>query len=176
MKSILYLLLAASVFAQGPIAVNPVTVTKVPAPNKALIFEAAIPASLDDVWAAFTVSDELSKWLTPGAVVDLRNGGEWTAHFPGGGTGGGVILSFKPKAELVISAMAPPQFPHVRQDRTTATWRFSAIDANSTKVTLTQTGWKQGEEWDTAFEYLAVGNAQLIEALRQRFANPPAKP
>jgi len=31
-----------------------------------------------------------------------------------------------------------------------------------TKVTLMQTGWKQGKEWDEAYEYLAGGNAQLL--------------
>jgi len=171
MKTIFCLLLLNGfVFSQGP-----VKVTKVPAPNKALVFEATVPASLDAVWAAFTTSDGLSTWLTPNATVELREGGEWTARFPGGGTGGGTILSFKPKQELVMSAMAPPQFPHVRAERTTAKWQFTAVNATSTKVTLTQSGWKEGEEWDKAYDYLADGNAQLLEALRQRFTSAPAK-
>lgn len=163
------LILAASVaFGQGP-----VKVTKVPAPNKALIFEANIPASLSDVWAAFTTSDGLSTWLTPGATVELRKGGDWTARFPGGGTGGGTIQSFKPKKELVMSAMAPPQFPHVREERTTATWQFKAVDSKTTQVTLKQTGWKEGEEWDRAYAYLADGNVQVLETLRTRFEKGP---
>src|SRR2546421_11522068 len=75
------------------LAQRPVKITKVPPPARALVFEVALPAPLDDVWSAFTTSGGLSTWLTPGAVVELRNGGEWTAHFPGGGTGGGTILS-----------------------------------------------------------------------------------
>jgi uncharacterized protein YndB with AHSA1/START domain len=55
---------------------------------KKLVFEIETPALLDDVWTAFATSAGLSTWLTPGAVVDLRKGGEWTAHFPGGATGG----------------------------------------------------------------------------------------
>ena len=55
-----------------------------------------------EVWKAFTTSEGLSTWLTPNAVVDLREGGEWTAQFPGGSTGGGTILSFVPEKELVI--------------------------------------------------------------------------
>ena len=122
---------------------GPVRVTKVPAPNKALIFEAKVPASLDAVWVAFTTNDGLSAWLAPEAVVELRDGGEWTAHFPGGSTGGGTILSFTPKSRIVMSAMAPDAFPNVRKERTTATWEFVALDAGSTRVTLKQTGWKE---------------------------------
>jgi len=162
------IVLAGAVWAQGP-----VQVTKVPAPNKALIFEVKVPASLDDVWTAFTTSDGLSTWLTPNATVDLRTGGEWTAHFPGGATGGGTIVSFVPKTRLAMSALAPPTFPHVREERTTVTWEFTAIDSKSTRVKLTQTGWKEGEEWDKAYDYLAGGNKQLLEILQQRLEKGP---
>ena len=160
-------------FVAALCAQSPVKVTRVAAPHKALFFEVDLPASLDEVWDSFTTSQGLSTWLTPGAVVDLRKGGEWTAHFPGGGTGGGTILSFTPKRKLVMSAMAPDQFPHVRADRTTAAWEFSAIDAKATWLTLLQTGWKEGKEWDQAYDYLAAGNVQLLETLRRRFEKGP---
>lgn len=140
--------------------------------DKVLILAVTVPASLPAVWQAFTTSEGLSTWLTPGAVVDLRVGGEWTAHFPGGSTGGGTILSFVPEKELVLSAMAPDRFPNVRAQRTKARFRFEAR-GNSTLVELTQTGWKEGDEWTKAYEYLAVGNAQLLVALHHRFVSGP---
>jgi uncharacterized protein YndB with AHSA1/START domain len=152
---------------------SPVTVTKDIAPHRSLKFEVVVPASVDEVWQAFTTSDGLSTWLTPGAVADLRKGGEWTAHFPGGKTGGGTIISFVPKREMVMSAMAPEWFPAVRAERTTATFRFSPQGPESTLVQLEQTGWKEGEEWDKAYDYLSKGNAQLLETLRRRFINGP---
>jgi uncharacterized protein YndB with AHSA1/START domain len=103
-------------------------------------------------------------------VVDLRKGGEWTAHFPGGSIGGGTIVSFVPEQELTIAAMAPEQFPHVRAERTTARFQFVA-NGPSTIVRLVQTGWKSGEEWDKAYDYLAGGNAQMLETLLRRFMN-----
>jgi uncharacterized protein YndB with AHSA1/START domain len=154
-------------------AQSSVSVTRVPAPHKALVFEVTVPAPIDAVWNAFTTSEGLSTWLTPGAVVELRKGGEWTAHYPGGKTGGGTILSFKPKREIVMSAMAPEWFPHVRSERTTALFEFKAVTSGSTLVRLTQTGWKEGEEWDKAYDYLARGNAQLLETLKRRFVNGP---
>jgi uncharacterized protein YndB with AHSA1/START domain len=163
----LFLVVAVAAFAQ-----NSVTVVKQSVPEKALVFEVTIPAARAAVWQAFATSEGLSTWLTPGAVVDLRPGGEWTAHFPGGGTGGGTIISFVAQQEITIAAMAPEQFPTVRATRTTARFRFVA-KGESTLVQLLQTGWKSGEEWDKAYDYLARGNAQLLEALRQRFVTGP---
>jgi uncharacterized protein YndB with AHSA1/START domain len=166
----LFVNLAAFAFAQSP---GPVNVTKDSIPHKSLKLEVSVPASLDAVWQAFSTSDGLSTWLTPGAVVDLRKGGEWTAHFPGGKTGGGTILDFVAGREMVMSAMAPEWFPTVRAERTTATFRFLPRGPASTLVQLEQTGWKQGDEWDKAYDYLAKGNAQLLETLRRRFVNGP---
>jgi uncharacterized protein YndB with AHSA1/START domain len=149
-----------------------VKVVRQSAPEKALIFEVVIPASRSAVWQAFSTSDGLSTWLTPGAVVDLRAGGEWTAHFPGGKTGGGTILSFVTEREMVLAALAPEQFPTVRQQRLAAKFEF-AVQKDSTLIRLTQTGRQTGEEWDRAYEYLAKGNAELLETLRRRFIEGP---
>jgi uncharacterized protein YndB with AHSA1/START domain len=159
---------------------SPVTVSKLDAPQKALKFEVMVPAKIEDVWTAFTTRAGLITWLWSDVTVDLRNGGDWTVHYPGGKTGGGTITSFTPQHQVVMRAMAPEQFPTVRSERTIATFDFEAV-GSETRVTLTQTGWKQGKEWDDAYEYLAKGNAQLLEQLRYRFVkgpinwNPPEK-
>ncbi len=161
------LLTVATAVAQSPQRISPP-----PAPNKAFVLEVTIPASRAAVWQAFATSDGLSTWLTPGAVVDLKPGGEWTAHFPGGKTGGGTIVSFVPEEEMVLSAMAPERFPTVRAARTTARFHFEG-KGESTIVRLEQTGWMNGEEWDKAYEYLIVGNAQLLATLHRRFVSGP---
>jgi uncharacterized protein YndB with AHSA1/START domain len=153
-------------------AQEPAKAAKAAPAEKVLILEVTVPAPLNAVWEAFTTSVGLSTWLTPGAVVDLKEGGEWTAHFPGGSTGGGTILSFVPEKELVLSAMAPDKFPTVRATRTRAKFQFEG-KGDSTVVRLTQTGWKEGEEWVKAYEYLTVGNAQLLATLHHRFVNGP---
>lgn len=137
-----------------------------------LVIEVEVPAPVSDVWRAFSTSDGLSTWLTPQATVDLRPGGEWTAHFPGGSTGGGTIISFVPEKELVLAALAPDKFPHVRAERTRAVFQFEPR-GSSTVVRLTQTGWKSGDEWTRAYEYLVAGNAQLMATLHHRFVDGP---
>jgi uncharacterized protein YndB with AHSA1/START domain len=137
-----------------------------------LVIEIEVPAPVSDVWRAFSTSEGLSTWLTPNATVDLRPGGEWTAHFPGGSTGGGTIVSFVPEKEIVIAALAPDQFPHVRAERTRATFQFQSR-GEATIVRLTQTGWKSGPEWTRAYEYLVAGNAELMATLHKRFVDGP---
>ncbi len=152
--------------------VSPVKVAKLSTPEKALKFEVTVPAAVDDVWAAFTTNEGLATWLWKDVTVELRKEGDWTVHFPGGGTGGGTIVDFTPKRRLVMRALCPEQFPTVRRERTTAVFEFEPVDGK-TLVTLTQTGWKQGKEWDDAYEYLAGGNAQLMGQLYYRFTKGP---
>jgi uncharacterized protein YndB with AHSA1/START domain len=153
-------------------AENPVRVTKTATPEKALLFEVTVPAKLDDVWRAFTTKEGAEEWLWPDMSVELREGGDWIVHYPGGKTGGGTIVSFEPRQSITMRAMAPEKFPEVRRERTTAVFRFETLDSG-TKVSLLQTGWKQGKEWDDAYDYLADGNAQLLNQLLYRFKNGP---
>jgi uncharacterized protein YndB with AHSA1/START domain len=170
------LMLVATLLGSRPesvaLAAGPVTVTRVTAPERALRFEVTVPASLDEVWAAFTTNDGLATWLWRDTRVDARPGGDWLAIFPQS-TAGGTILSLSPKTQLVIAAMAPEQFPAVRAARTRALFEFAALTPASTRVSLVQTGWQTGDEWDAAYEYLAGGNAELLTQLYQRFASGP---
>jgi uncharacterized protein YndB with AHSA1/START domain len=158
--------------ARGAGATGPVTVTRVTSPEKALRFEVTVPASVDDVWMAFTTKEGLATWLWRDIRLDLRAGGDWLALLPGS-TAGGTIVSFTPKHRLEIAAMAPETFPTVRAQRTLATFEFEAVPPASTRVTLVQSGWKPGREWDEAYDYLATGNAELLTQLYQRFVSGP---
>ena len=152
---------------------SPVTVEQVTTPEKALRFEVIIPAPIEEVWAAFTTKDGLQTWLWRDVRVDLRPGGDWIVQYTPTATGGGTIVSLEPGREIVIRALAPEQFPTVRQARTTAKFRFEADGPKATRVTLLQTGWHTGEEWDAAYAYLAKGNAQLLAQLHRRFVSGP---
>jgi uncharacterized protein YndB with AHSA1/START domain len=150
-----------------------VSVTRTASPEKRLDFEVTVPATPAAVWEALSTSQGLMTWLWRGAHVDLRVGGDWLVKFPSS-TGGGTITGFVPLQRLEISALAPDQFPNVRRERTRAVFELRpAADGKSTVVHLSQTGWKSGEEWDKAYDYLAEGNAELLNNLRQRFVTGP---
>jgi uncharacterized protein YndB with AHSA1/START domain len=140
-------------------------------PTQALIIEMSIPAPLPEVWRAFTTKEGLTSWLAPDVSVDLESGGDWLVVFPGS-TAGGTIVSFVPETELVINALAPDRFPHVRAARTRAVFTFTA-KGNNTLVRLSQTGWQSGKEWDDAYEYLAAGNAEILSMLHHRYVAGP---
>jgi uncharacterized protein YndB with AHSA1/START domain len=151
-----------------------VTVTETALPEKRLDFEVTVPAPIDKVWTALTTSDGLKTWLWQDCRVDLRPGGDWLVNYPGGSTGGGTITAFEAPSRIEIAAMAPEQFPTVRRERTRAVFTLkAAADGKSTLVELAQTGWKSGDEWDKAYAYLADGNAELLNNLRQRFISGP---
>ena len=154
------------------LAAGPVAVADAAGDGKALVIAVTVPASRAEVWKAFSTQAGLSTWLAPDTTVDLKPGGDWLVHFPGGSTGGGTIVSFVPEKEIVIAALAPDKFPTVRAQRTRARFEFEA-HGGSTVVRLTQTGWKDGAEWDRAYEYLTAGNAQLLAALYHRFVHGP---
>jgi uncharacterized protein YndB with AHSA1/START domain len=164
---------AATEPSAAPVPAPAVQVTRVTSPEKALRFEVVVPASLADTWTALTTTTGVETWLWKDARVDLRPGGDWLVLYPGGKTGGGTIVAFTEKRRLELRAMAPEWFPTVRQERTLAVFELEAAGPAATRVTLVQTGWKQGKEWDDAYNYLAKGNAQLLEQLQQRFASGP---
>jgi uncharacterized protein YndB with AHSA1/START domain len=164
------LIAVAGASAQTPDPMSAVTAQPQDS-TKVLRIELSIPAPLHEVWAAFTTPQGLSSWLAPDVSVELKPGGDWLVKFPGS-TGGGTIVSFIPEKEIVINALAPESFPKVRAARTRAVFTFTA-EGNSTLVRLTQTGWQSGAEWDAAYEYLAVGNAQMLSMLHHRFVAGP---
>ena len=145
--------------------------------GKELVIQLEVPASVPEVWKAFTTTDGLTSWLAPQAKVELRPGGDWIVSFPGGrSTGGGTIVSYVPEKEIVLSALAPDQFPHVRAERTRAVFSFEAR-GDSTVVRLTQTGWKTGAELQKAADDAGGGiGPEFIVLLRiNNFTTPAAQ-
>jgi uncharacterized protein YndB with AHSA1/START domain len=150
-----------------------VTVRKLLDPARQLQFDVDVPAALDEVWAALTTADGMKTWIAPDARVDLRPGGDWLVLFPGGPPGGGTITAFTAPTRLILQALAPSRFPDVRARGTEATFTLTPCGPQCTHVRLDQTGWLTGKEWDAAFEYLADGNADLLEQLHRRFLDGP---
>jgi uncharacterized protein YndB with AHSA1/START domain len=159
--------------APSSAAASAVTVSRLSDPEKALRFEVTLPASAAEVWAALTTTEGVQTWLWRDARVQLRPGGDWLVLYPGGKTGGGSVVAFVPEQRLELHAMAPEQFPEVRSVGTTAVFELTPLSPTTTRLTLLQTGWKTGQQWDDAYDYLAKGNAQLLAQLHQRFVAGP---
>lgn len=147
--------------------------------NKRLTWELVVPASVEEVWEAWTTADGIASWSAPAGYVDLRRGGTWEAHFnpdrPKGqrGSEANDIIDFEPERMLVIRAGAPPRFPTVRAEKTMFYLTLAPVGRYHTLVQGMQTGWKEGSEWEEAFEHLATANATWLDWLHQRFTSGP---
>ena len=148
------------------------------APRK-LEWEVYLPATPTEVWDSWTTESGLVEWAGPGAFIDLRVGGAWEVHFepdrPKGqrGSDANEIVDLEPGRMLRLAAGAPPDFPTVRAEKTDFAVMLEQAGIGHTKVTVIQSGWGQGEEWDRAFDYLAGANAEWLSWLVRRYDTGP---
>jgi uncharacterized protein YndB with AHSA1/START domain len=118
-----------------------------------------INAPVDSVWSRWTTEKGLKKFFAPAAVIELKTFGKFEVLFdpnaPEGqrGAENNRILAVEDKKMLSFTWDAPPQFPQIRAQRTLVTIRMFATPDSKTIVTLTQTGWGQGQDWQTVRDY-----------------------
>jgi uncharacterized protein YndB with AHSA1/START domain len=150
-----------------------------PGPARRLEWELVVPAPVGEVWRAWSTADGIATWAAPAGYVELHAGGAWEAHFapdrPKGqrGSDANLIVEVVPEQILVIRAGAPVRFPTVRAEKTTFLVTLTPVGEGHTLVRATQSGWKEGAEWDEAFLYLADANAVWLDWLHQRFTTGP---
>ena len=142
--------------------------------NKHIYKEIAIPTRISEVWNAWTLKEELTKFFAPEAEIELKLGGKYEMYFlldnPLGSRGGegNRILSFVPQKMLSFEWNAPPNFPNVRKEKTWCVLFFDKLDLNSTKIRFYHLGWQKGEEWDQVYDYfqkawdLVLGNLKKL--------------
>jgi len=130
-------------------------------PERAVTAEVTVNVPVAEVWKAWTTEEGIKSFFAPGCKIDLRVSGAYEMHFapdaPAGQRGGdgNVILAIQPLKMLSFTWNAPPSLPNVRQQHTSVVLRFKDLGNNTTKITLSETGWGEGEEWDKAFEYFS---------------------
>lgn len=119
-------------------------------------------------------------FFAPRANVQLRAGGPYELYFdlhaPKGfqGTEGCKVLGFDPVMSLSFDWIAPPQFPNVRRLRSRVDLGFEEVQKGGLiKVSLTHSGFREGEEWDESFEFFGSAWDIVLARLQHRFAVGP---
>lgn len=142
--------------------------------------EVILLAGIEAAWEAWTTEAGVKSFFAPACKIELRVGGAYEIFFnpnaaPGERGGeGNVILAIQPKNMLAFTWNAPPHLPNVRQQHTSVVLRFKEIAAGQTKVTLIESGWGEGEEWDQAFAYFNRAWQEIVlPRLHYRFATGP---
>ena len=147
---------------------------------KSIECDILVPASIKEVWQAWTTVDGARSFFSPDARIDPVPGGPYEILFnpsaPPGSQGAEemIILAMQEPTFLSFTWNAPPHLPDVRGHRTVVEIRLESIAADSTKVSLRHTGWGIGGQWDQAFEYFSNAWPRVVlPRLKYRFEQGP---
>jgi len=118
-------------------------------------FTVAVP--VERAWRAFTDPAELAAWFTPRTdAVEARPGTEPVDFTLQGTTFQIEVLEVEPQKLLRYK-----QGPGVTPGATDVTVAFEAID-RGTRITITQVGFGEGDDWLEAFQGIQMGLAESI--------------
>lgn len=139
--------------------------------------EAIINASASEIFNAWTTSEGIATFFAKQSNVELRIGGPYELYMkldnpPGKrGAEGCKILSYLPNKMLSFEWNAPPKIPTLRDagELTSVVLQFDELSVNQTKVTLTQLGWGEGEDWDECYNYFDNAWSHVLNNLTKRF-------
>jgi uncharacterized protein YndB with AHSA1/START domain len=126
-----------------------------------IVHDLEIGAPVEDLWAAFTEADHLTRWLCQSAAVSLKVGGAYEIRGPLGGdssseTMGGTILALEEEYSLRVAWSGPALLApllNVTPRPTTLFVRFQPLGPARCRLHLEHLGWGDGEEWQAARDW-----------------------
>lgn len=138
-----------------------------------------VPASVEQVWDAWTTREGIVSFLAPDARIEPRVGGLFEIWFDPTAAAGDRgaddmrFLALQPRRMLSFTWNAPPHLPQARAQRTVVIVRLEPAGDRLTRVTLHHTGWGDGGEWDQAHAYFDRAWGTVLGNLRRRFERGP---
>lgn len=141
--------------------------------------QVTVSAPLDAVWEAWTTTAGIETFFAPKARVELRLGGPYEVYFavdaPRGSQGSEDcrVLSYLPKEMLAFEWNAPPDFGDLRRKRTQVMVTLVENEPGRVIVTLAQSGWGKGAEWNRLYAYFDRAWGNVLENLAKRFLEGP---
>ncbi|MGE8205566.1 SRPBCC family protein [Heyndrickxia sp. NPDC080065] len=141
--------------------------------EKILTQEVTIHASLSLVWYAWTISERISEWFAPEAVVEPVEGGTYELYFlPGNreemNTKGCKVTKLVQEKELYFTWKGPDQFKEIMNqgELTAVKVIFESIDENSTRVLIKHEGFKDQADWIEAYNWHQLAWSQVLSSLK----------
>ena len=147
--------------------------------SKILRKEMIIPASLEEVWNAWTTTEGVRTFFSSEAKVELFVGGPYEIYFdldaPYGSRGSEDcnVLSYLPMEMLSFEWNAPPEFGELRGKHTIVVLQLEEVGPGQVKVILSQLGWGKGEDWDKLYGYFDKAWSWVLGNLKKRFVAGP---
>lgn len=134
-----------------------------------------------EAWRLWTTTEGVTSFFAPGANIELRPQGPFEVYFlpdaePGQrGSEDTTILGYQEERMLSVSWGLPPYMTEVRPHHTHLLIRFEPVDDSATRVSLTHSGWGEGEAWDTAYAYFENVWPRVLEAMQTRVSETGGK-
>lgn len=150
--------------------------------DRTLYHETVVPATLEEVWHAWTTVEGINSFFTPNAEVELRVGGKYEMYFdmsaePGmRGAEDCHVLSYLPMEMLSYEWNAPPSIPNLRRAgaKTWVVMQFEDLGDNRVRIKHTMLGIGEGEDWDSYIAYFDRAWTNVLDACKQRFEKEAA--
>ncbi len=133
-----------------------------------------IHASTAIVWKALTDESTYRAWAAPASFIDFRVGGLLEVGFAAGAKKGDPsnlkqqITAYIPEKLLVFrnlpSAMGPPGarvYPELA-----IVMQISALPGGDTEVSLSQVGYRQGQDFDQLYAFFKTHNPEYLATLK----------
>lgn len=142
-----------------------------PVPERAVSASVVVELPAAEAWRLWTTSEGLTSFFAPAANIELRPQGAFEVFFlpdaePGQrGSEDTIILGYQENRMLSVSWALPPYMEEVRPHHTHLLIRFEPLDDTRTRVSLTHSGWGEGEAWDAAFAYFGRIWPQVLDAM-----------
>lgn len=147
------------------------------ATDRIIVATVEVEASPEAIWHLWTTEEGLS-FFAPAARIDLRPGGAYEVYFlpdaPEGmrGSEGTTVLGLQENRMLTVTWALPPYMQEVRPHLTPLTIEILPVDAASTRVMITHSGWGEGGEWDEAFAYFQDNWPQVLALMAEALTTP----
>jgi uncharacterized protein YndB with AHSA1/START domain len=135
------------------------------------------------VWDAFTDAATVQRWSAALAVFDLKTGGTMEESYSKGAKVGDPenirhdIIAVVPGQMLIIrNTNAPSQLPGgVLYRRVVSIVEVQPLGVGKSRLTVSQTGYAPGADFDKLYAFFAEDNAWLMQELKKQLESPTGK-
>lgn len=148
--------------------------------KRTLEMDTVVPATLGEVWKAWSTDRGVRSFLTPGSQIGIAVGGPYELVFdpdaPEGerGTEGCKLLSYLPEQMISFEWRPPPSFPKLRKNKTRIILKMGPHPSGGVWINLVQAGLGRGKRWDALYDYLDQEWGKALDRLNRRFSEGPA--